>query len=237
MATMDLHGQAMLDYLNGDKNAYYMLRRDDGVAFPPIYARQFFHESGLDELDEIALSYCQGRVLDLGAGAGTHSLHLQKRGLDVTAVDISPKAVAVMARRGVENPQVGDVFYETNSPFDTVLIMLNIGIVRTLDGLERFLNHLDLLLKPGGQLITDSMDPRNPDDEQYRQYQERKRAVGSYFGERTLRFEYKGEVSDWFEWLHLDPKTLRSYCVKAGLTIEKLAQDGSRYLVRIRRQP
>ena len=28
---MELHGQAMLDCLNGDENAHYILRRDDGA--------------------------------------------------------------------------------------------------------------------------------------------------------------------------------------------------------------
>ena len=34
------------------------------------------------------------RVLDLGCGDGRNALHLLQQGLDVTAVDISPKAVA-----------------------------------------------------------------------------------------------------------------------------------------------
>jgi len=51
---MELHGQAMLDYLMGEEDAYCILRRDDGIAYPPIYARQFFYPDGLPELDRIA---------------------------------------------------------------------------------------------------------------------------------------------------------------------------------------
>jgi hypothetical protein len=29
---MELHGQALLDYINGDDDAHYILRRDDGIA-------------------------------------------------------------------------------------------------------------------------------------------------------------------------------------------------------------
>ena len=77
---MELHGQAMLDYLNGEEDAYCILRRDDGIAYPPIYARQFFYPDGLPELDKIAVERCAGRVLDIGAGAGSHSLaHSRER--------------------------------------------------------------------------------------------------------------------------------------------------------------
>src|SRR5881392_2524274 len=74
---MELHGQAMVDYLNGEEDAYCILRRDDGIAYPPIYARQFFYPKGLPELDQIAVERCAGRVLDIGAGAGSHSLAIQ----------------------------------------------------------------------------------------------------------------------------------------------------------------
>lgn len=89
---MELHGQAMLDYLKGEEDAYCILRRDDGIAYPPIYARQFFYPDGLPELDRIAVERCTGRVLDIGAGAGSHSLAIQDKGLDVTSIDISRKS-------------------------------------------------------------------------------------------------------------------------------------------------
>ena len=153
MPDMELHGQAMLDYLNGQDAAYCILRRDDGIAYPPIYARQFFYPDGLPELDRIAVERCAGRVLDIGAGAGSHSLAIQDRGPDVTSVDISEKAVDVMRRRGCKNARVGDVFDSYPKPFDTVLVILNIGIVQNLDGLARFLGHLNRIMTDGGRRI------------------------------------------------------------------------------------
>jgi SAM-dependent methyltransferase len=232
---MDLHGQAMLDYLDGDQDAKCILRCDDGIAYPPIYAKQFFYPDGLPEIDSIAIQHCSGRVLDLGAGAGSHSLAIQNRGLDVTSVDISCKAVQVMMQREVKNARVGDIFDTYLEPFDTVLVILNIGIVQKLHGLDRFLRHLDILLADGGQLITDSFDPRNPADEVYRKYQQDKIAKGCYFGERTLRLEYKDQISDWFEWMHIDPDTLGEHAVKTGWNMQTLATEGNRFLVRMAR--
>ncbi len=235
MPDMELHGQAMLDYLDGDEDARCILRRDDGLAYPAIQARDFFYPEGLPKLDEIAVGRCAGRVLDLGAGAGSHSLAIQGRGLDVTSVDASRKAVEVMARRGCKRAVVGDVFDAHSGRFDTVLVILNIGIVRDLDGLARFLAHLETILAEGGRLITDSIDPRDSRDEAYRAYTKGKVAKGGYLGERTLRFEYKDRASDWFEWMHIDPATLEAKVHEAGYVLERLGEDGRRYLVSIAR--
>jgi 2-polyprenyl-3-methyl-5-hydroxy-6-metoxy-1,4-benzoquinol methylase len=230
---MELHGQAMLDYLKGEEDACCILRRDDGIAYPPIYAKQFFYPDGLPELDRIAVERCSGRVLDIGAGAGSHSLAIQDRGLDVTSIDISAKAVSVMSQRGCRDARVGDVFDSYSAPFDTVLVILNIGIVQNLDGLARFLKQLGTLMTDQGQLITDSIDPRNSEDHSYRKYTQDKIAKGRYLGERTLRFEYKDQTSDWFEWMHIDPETLGHYVAQAGYSMKHLGVDGKRYLVSI----
>lgn len=225
MPDMELHGQAMLDYMSGEEDAHCILRRDDGVAYPLIYAKQFFYPNGLPELDRIAVEHCTGRVLDVGAGAGSHSLAIQERGLDVTSTDISAKAVKVMSERGCKDARVSDVFDSYSEPFDTVFVILNIGIVQNLDGLAKFFKHLDGLMTDGGKLITDSIDPRNSEDESYRKYTQTKVAKGCYFGERTLRFEYKDQVSDWFEWMHIDPETLRQYAEEAGYSMKHLGND------------
>ena len=115
-------------------------------------------------------------------------------------------------------------------------MILNIGIVQNLDGLARFLKKLETLMTDDGQLITDSTDPRNSEDDSYRKYTQAKIANGCYFGERTLRFEYKNEVSDWFEWMHIDHETLGHYVNKAGYSMEHLGSDGRRYLVSIAKE-
>jgi hypothetical protein len=72
-------------------------------------------------------------------------------------------------------------------------------------------------------------------DFSYRRYTQAKVAEGRYLGERTVRFEYKEETSDWFEWVHVDPVTLEEYVRKAGYVMEALANDGRRFLVSIRK--
>lgn len=153
----------------------------------------------------------------------------------MTAVDISPKAVEVMRKRGVRNARVGELYDEYKSQFDTVLVLLNIGIVGTLEGLDRFLSYLPSLLADKGQLITDSFDPRRIDDAKTQEYQRRKTAQGKYFGERTVRIEYKGQFGEWFEWMHIDPDTLKNHLKKLNLAFEIVKEVENRYLYRIRR--
>ncbi len=85
---MRLFGSALLDFQKGDKSAFFTIIRDDGLA-EDVPISHFFR--GLGEftgLEKTALDKCRGRVLDVGAGSGQHSLSLQRRGLKVCAIDI-----------------------------------------------------------------------------------------------------------------------------------------------------
>ncbi len=48
------------------------------------------------------MEFVNGRVLDVGCGAGRHSLYLQKKGFDVLGIDVSPLAVKVCRLKGVK---------------------------------------------------------------------------------------------------------------------------------------
>ena len=86
----------------------------------------------LDDMPAIereALQLAHGRILDVGAGAGCHSLALQGMGKDVTAIDISPLAVPTMHERGVKDVREQD-FFALDGQYDTILMLMNgIGIV------------------------------------------------------------------------------------------------------------
>ena len=50
----------------------------------------------MPKLEQTALTMAKGNILDIGAGAGCHSLALQDMGKKVVAIDISPLAVETM---------------------------------------------------------------------------------------------------------------------------------------------
>lgn len=233
-AAMKPQGQAILDYFKGDSSATVIMHSDDGEKMD-VPASVFFREpQDWPPLERMAVDLCRGRILDVGAGAGCHSLHLQQRGLAACAIDISPEAVEVMKKRGVREVHRADVFRFQAQPFDTILMMMNgIGVVETLQGLDLFLKSMPRLLCEGGQILLDSHDARHevdPDElAQWESYQ-----IQPYFGEMTLRLEYKGQIGPSFGWLYVDSDTMTRHAEETGWFCEIVhrEEDGA-YLARL----
>ena len=97
---MDLYGRSLDDFLEGDISAKVVVHRDDGYS-DEMPASVFFRTPvEFSPIEQKAIELCQGSILDIGAGAGCHSLALQDRGMSVLAIDISPHAIDVMRKRG-----------------------------------------------------------------------------------------------------------------------------------------
>ena len=171
----------------------------------------------LDEMPAIeqeALRQASGHVLDVGAGAGCHSLALQAMEKRVTAIDISPLAVETMLQRGVHDVREQD-FFTLDGQYDTILMLMNgIGIVGTLSRLPAFFMQVDHLLAPGGQLLCDSSDLcyLYEDDDGIIDLT----GVEGYYGELTYQLQYKSIKGEAFPWLFIDPETLREQAVLYG---------------------
>lgn len=112
----------------------------------------------MPELEQQALSMAEGKILDVGAGAGCHSLALLQMQKDVTAIDISPLSVETMLARGV-NTALEQDFFTITEKYDTILMLMNgIGIVGTVANLPSLFTHINDILSDNGQLILDSSD-------------------------------------------------------------------------------
>ena len=181
------------------------------------------------------MDLCRGYVLDIGAGAGCHSLALQDRGIRVLAIDISSHAIEVMAKRGVKEVRQADVFEFCERKFDTLLMMMHgIGIVGNLPGLDRFLAHAHKLLKPDGQIVFDSFDVCCTDDSKNLAYQKANRQSGIYFGEVRTRIEYKRQIGPFFNWLNIDPETLNDHANRFGWSCQIVCcEDTGDYLAEL----
>ncbi len=183
--------------------------------------------------EQLALRHCRGHVLDVGAGAGAHSLALQQRGLAVTAIDTSPGAVATMQARGVQAARRQNLYDLRGETFDTVLLLMNgLGLAGTLANLTPFLAHLRSLLRPGGQILADSTDILY-------MFEEADGSVlldlnGPYHGEVTYQMEYQKVQGPPFAWLFVDFGLLQDHAAAAGLRAELLDTDeAGQYLVRL----
>lgn len=224
----DILGQAITDYYNYERTHILWVHDEHGPKVEMPVATYFRREEQMPELEQKALDACRGKVLDIGAGAGSHSLALQDRGLTVTALDISPMAVAIMQQRGVEQALSKDIFLYQEERYDTLLLLMNgIGLAGNIPGLRRLLNHARTLLLPGGQLLFDSSDVAYL-------YEEDLPVLDHYYGEIKCRYEYKKQKTEWFTWLYIDPKTLTLIATDEGWQVEILFEDDQdQYLARL----
>ncbi|MHA6247661.1 class I SAM-dependent methyltransferase [Pontibacter sp. CAU 1760] len=229
----DPMGGAMKDFLAGEKDAQVVVASDltEEDVIPAHYL--FRTEGEMPDLELAALAACHGKVLDVGAGAGSHTLVLQQQGRDVTAIDVSLGAAEVMQQRGVRKILHQDVMDLKSEQFDTLLLLMNgIGITGTLRGLDRFLHHAKTLLRPGGQILLESSDILY-------MFEEEDGSVvldlnAGYYGEVKYNMRYKDQESGWFKWLFIAGAILEDHAKAQGFAFEVLFEgEHGNYLARL----
>ena len=191
---------------------------------PTEYLFRDFNE--MPEIEQRALKLCHGNVLDVGCGAGSHALYLQnKRNLKVHAIDTSEGAIEIAQKRGVKNVDIQDFFKIKDQKFDTILMLMNgSGIIGNLDNLKVFFDHSRFLLKEGGKILMDSSDLIYLFDGEIEDSEK-------YYGEFEFQVSYKGQKSEKFDWLYIDPELLEKYASKNGFNTEIIFKgDNYEYL-------
>lgn len=228
----DIFGKALLDYQTGNftENLITATNISDEDELPLAYLFRGFED--MPNLEQKALEFSKGNILDVGCGAGSHTLYLQNKGFNVKAIDISPRAVEVCKLRGVKNAEQKSILKETET-FDTILLLMNgTGIFQELKQTQNYLKHLKSLLKPNGQILIDSSDIKYMYEDDDGGFWMDLNA--EYYGELDYYLSYRGETEKPMKWLYLDFETLSQECKKAGLTCEKII-DGEHfdYLARL----
>ncbi len=192
-------------------------------------------EMGSLELKALELS--AGRILDVGAGAGCHALALQDKGLKVTAIDVSPLSVEVMAKSGVEDARLVNLYDDTLcETFDTILMLMNgSGIIGKIANMSQFFARINQLLGEGGQVIMDSSDL-------IYLFEDEDGVVdidlaGNYYGEVDFAMQYKNIKGETFDWLYVDFETLSFHAEENGFEAELVMQgEHYDYLARLTRK-
>ncbi len=211
-------GRALVDYHRGVRRSHFIVHSDlwDDE---PTAVEEFYRPDHLPipELELRALTLCRGRVLDLGAGAGRHTLDLQERGLDVTAIDVCPDAVAVMRERGVRDARCGDLDSVKGERFDTILLLMHgIGLVGTLAGLATFLERIKETIADEGQIVCDSADLTMIVPSLFDSDDSPDHKPAPYPGEVEFRLTYGKLEGQPYPWLFVDPRTLERFAKSSG---------------------
>ena len=179
-------------------------------------------------LEQKALELAQGKILDCGAGSGCHALALQDMGKDVEAIDISPRSVEVMQKRGIQHAYCVNLFDDNFlHRYDTILMLMNgSGIIGKLENMGAFFAKMKQLLSPGGCIYMDSSDLRYLFEDEDGSFLID--LAGGYYGEIDFRMQYKQVKGDTFDWLYIDFQTLSYYASENGFRAE-LVKEGEHY--------
>lgn len=217
----------MLAYLEGDNSATINIHHRDGYQSNMPVKVFFRTEEELSPIEAYALELCRGKILDVGAGAGCHSLVLNESDYEVHSIDIDQNSCHIMRKSGLKSVCCTNFLdHKTNLKYDTILFLMNgIGIAQKLDQLDRYLNHCIQLLKPNGQILLDSSDLNNGQIQSDQNH---------YHGEVDYQLSYKDQYGEPYTWLYLDQKTLTTYAAKSGLRCQIIyEEDDGSFLARL----
>jgi SAM-dependent methyltransferase len=221
----DLFGQAILDYQTNNQPEDIITETSISEADPMSVAYLFRSFSEMPKIEQKALQMARGKVLDVGCGAGSHSLYLQeKTACEVFAIDISEQAIRACQLRGIQNTRALNVMTIEGEQYDTLLLLMNgTGIFGKLKNMTAFLQKLKSLLAPGGQMLIDSSDIiyMFDEDEDGGKWIP---SIESYYGEVVFNISYKGQQEEPFDWLYVDYNTLQNAAHANGLQCELVVE-------------
>lgn len=221
----DLFGKAILDYQTQNSPENLITETTISEADEMSVAYLFRNYSAMPNLEQEALKLAKGKILDVGCGAGSHSLYLQDElKMEVHAIDISANAIATCKLRGIKNARVQDVITLENEKFDTILLLMNgAGMCGKLNKINDFLSKLKSLLNKNGQILLDSSDiiyMFDEDDDGGKWIP----SDNEYYGEVVFTISYKGQKEKPFDWMYIDYNTLQNAAIANGFECKMILE-------------
>lgn len=224
-------GQAIQDFASNDYEENIIVSSDicDDDVIPVDMLFRSYEQ--MPKIEQVALSLCNGKVLDVGAGTGVHAKYLQDQGFAVEAIDISPGAVKYMQDQGI-TARCSNFYNESAGKYDTLLFLMNgIGIAGTLSNLDATLIHAKKLVTDHGKIICDSTDIKYLyEDENGGMWVD---LNNEYYGNFHFQMHYKNHHTDGFDWLYVDFDKLKEAAERTGWKAEKRFADDDHYLAEL----
>jgi SAM-dependent methyltransferase len=150
------------------------------------------------------MEFAKGKILDVGCGAGRHSLYLQERGFNVTGIDVSPLAVRVCKLRGLKKVRLIPVEKADfkSDMFDSILMLgNNFGLFANFKKAKRLLRKFHKITSKDALIIAVANDPYKTENPTHLAYHKRNRQNGRMSGQLKIRIRYKQHKGSWFEFL------------------------------------
>ena len=208
----------------------YRYTRDDGVS--AVEDAWWYFTSYRDFLptEKQALKWARGRILDVGCGAGRHSLYLQRKGFKVTALDASPRVAAIAQARGVHDVRVAAACGHlpfARGEFDTVLLFgNNFGVCGNRAATERMLRELSRITRPLGRVLLTTRAP-GTFKPTHLNYWNRQLTHKKEFGIVRFRLDFHGRHQKWVSLYLMSPSELVQFARKTGWVVKQVMGDGN----------
>jgi len=218
----DAFGRSMYDYhLKGE--GFEIIERDDGYITPGFGPQQYFKVyDEWPDAEKAAMNHVRGRVLDIGCGAGRHSLYLQGQGFQVTGIDSSPLVIQTCRERGLKDARLLSLtgISRKLGNYDTILMLgNNFGLAGTPTRAKWLLRKLHGLTSPSGRILAQTRDPYQTDDEDHLRYHATNYEMGRLPGQLRIRVRYKCFTSPWFNLLLVSTEELLLILQDTGWSI------------------
>jgi hypothetical protein len=215
-------GRAVYDYHFNSINKPIIVHSDDFDDDTIETDYLFRSYKNMPVLEKKAMSLCSGKILDVGACAGAHSVYLREKGFEVTSLETSAFCCEVLKSRNLPDVVQQDIFKFSNRKFDTILLLMNgTGIAGSIMGLEVLFHRLKSLLNPKGQILIDSSDLiflfEQDDGSAMIDI-----SADKYYGELTFQTEYNNWKSQPFHWLYVDLDNLENAIEKNQLKLKQV---------------
>jgi len=237
----DAFGHLLFDYLEGQRGVEIIEREDGWIgtsAGPPAYFAEY---ADWPPHQQQAIQCVVGRVLDLGCGAGRHSLYLQQQGFDVLGVDVSPLAIEVSKRRGLKKAQVRSITQVSAKlgKFDTILMLgNNFGLLGNPRRARWLLKRFQTMTHQHARIIVESNDIYQTTDPDHLAYQEFNRQRSRMAGQIRIRVRYKKYMTPWFDYLMVAKAEMKEILASTGWVVKQfIDSDKAVYAAVIEKQP
>jgi len=229
---VDAYGEQLWSYFKTGEPKREIIEREDGLLSLGQYGGKLYFSEYKDwqKIEKEAMKYVKGRVLDIGCGAGRHSLYLQGKGFDVTGIDNSPLAIKISRLRGLKKTKVIGIEkvgqLKPNS-FDTVIMMgNNFGLFGSYRLAQTLLKKLHRVTSPDALIIAATRDPYATKDPAHFAYHKLNKKRGRMAGQLRIRVRYKSVIGSWFDYLLVSKAELQKILTNTGWEVKRFI-DGN----------